>query len=43
MDQTDSRSLPVDELVARVGVTQAGGIKCVAGLIFTKIKAFETL
>jgi hypothetical protein len=35
MDQTALRSLPVDEVIARVGVARAIGIKHVAGLIFT--------
>ena len=35
MDQTTLRSLPVDEVIAQVGVSQATGVKCVAGLIFT--------
>ncbi len=35
MEQTDLSLLPVDEVVAQVGVARAIGIKKVAGLIFT--------
>jgi hypothetical protein len=35
MDQTDLRFLPVDEVIARVGVARAIGIKHVASLLFT--------
>ena len=34
-DQTNLRSLPVDEVIAQVGVSRAIGIKHVTGLIFT--------
>lgn len=35
MDQADLRSLPVDEVIAEVGVAHAIGIKHVASLLFT--------
>ena len=35
MDQSDLSSLPVDEVIARVGVAKASGIKYVASLLFT--------
>ena len=35
MDQTELRSLPVDEVIARIGVAKSLGIKRFAGLLFT--------
>ncbi|MBM3236747.1 radical SAM protein [Candidatus Poribacteria bacterium] len=34
-DEIDLHSLPVDEIIAQVGMNQAIGIKCVASLLFT--------